>query len=69
MLAKLDDQTFQLNVEAAEATVGRAEVELADADRESKRLQQIAGRDRGLVSGQMLDQAQASYDAARKNLS
>jgi len=69
VLAKLDDQTFRLNVEAAEATVGRADVELADADRESKRLQQIAGRDRGLVSGQMLDQAQANYDATRKNLS
>ena len=69
VLAKLDDQTFRLNVEAAQATVGRAEVELADADRESKRLQQIAGRDRGLVSGQMLDQAQANYEAARKNLS
>lgn len=69
VLAKLDDQTFQLNVEAVEATVGRAEVELADADRESERLQQIAGRDRGLVSRQMLDQAQTNADAARKQLS
>ena len=32
VLATLDDQTYRLNVEAAEATVGRAEVELADAD-------------------------------------
>ena len=69
VLATLDDKTYRLNVEAAEATLGRAEVELADADRESERLQQIAGRDRGLVSQQMLDQARANYDAARKSLS
>ena len=69
VLAVLDDQTFQLNLEAAQATVGRAEVELADAERESDRLQQIAGRDRGLVSRQMLDQAQTNADAARKQLS
>jgi len=35
VLATLDDQTFRLNVEAVQATVGRAEVELADAVRES----------------------------------
>jgi RND family efflux transporter MFP subunit len=69
VLATLDDGAFRLKVEAAEATVGRAEVELADSDRESTRLQRIAGRDRGLVSQQMLDQARASYEATRKNLS
>ena len=69
ILATLDDETYRLNVEAAEATAGRAEVELADARRESERLQQIAGRDRGLVSRQMLDQAQANFDAAGKNRS
>lgn len=61
-LARLDDQTFQLNLEAAQATVGRAEVEMADARRESERLQGIAGRGQGLVSEQMLDQSRASYD-------
>lgn len=69
VLATLDDQTFRLNVEAVTATVGRAEVELADADRKSDRLQQIAKRDRGLVSRQMLDQAQTNAEAARKQLS
>ena len=44
-------------------------VEFADADRESERLQRISGRDRGLVSRQMHDQAQANADAARKQLS
>lgn len=69
VLATLDEKTYRLNVDAAEATVGRVEVELADAERESNRLQEIAGRDRGLVSRQMLDQARAGYEAARKNLS
>jgi RND family efflux transporter MFP subunit len=69
VLARLDDGTFRLNLEAAQATLGRAEVELEDADRELRRLQEIAGRGQGLVSGQMLDQAQANYAAARQNLS
>jgi RND family efflux transporter MFP subunit len=69
VLAALDDEAYRLGVEAAEANVGRAEVEFADAQRESERLERIAGRDRGLVSQQMLDQARANYDAARKNLS
>jgi RND family efflux transporter MFP subunit len=69
VLATLDDKTFQINVEAAEANVGRAEVEVEDARRESERLQEINSRGAGFVSLQMLDQAQAAYDAARKNLS
>ncbi|WP_455219600.1 efflux RND transporter periplasmic adaptor subunit [Kaarinaea lacus] len=69
VLARLDDKTFRLNVEAAEANVGRANVELEDARREVARLQDVASRGQGLVSQQMLDQAQANQDAARKNLS
>lgn len=69
ILATLDDETYRLNVQAAEATAGRAEVETADAQRESERLQQLARRDRGAVSRQKLDQAQANADAARQNLS
>ncbi len=69
VLARLDDKTFQLNVEAAQATVGQAEVELSDAQQELRRVQRIARQDRGAISEQALDQAQANYDAARKNLS
>lgn len=69
VLALLDDKPYQLNVEAAQATVGRARVEMEDARRESKRLEAINARDRGLVSAQMIDQSRAAYDAARKSLS
>lgn len=68
VLARLDNQTYQLNVEAAQATAGRAQVELEDARRESERLEEINARSPGLVSGQMLDQARTNYEAARKNL-
>ena len=69
VLAILDAKTYQLNVEAAEATAGRAQVELKDARRESGRLEEINSREHGLVSAQMIDQARAAYGAARKNLS
>lgn len=66
VLARLDESTFRLNLEAAQATAGRAEIELEDARRESQRLQRVA---QGLVSQQSIDQARANYDAARQNLS
>jgi RND family efflux transporter MFP subunit len=69
ILAVLDDQTFLLGVEAAQANLGRSDVELEDARRELDRLREIEAREQGLISRQMLDQAQANYDAARKNLS
>ncbi len=69
VLARLDEGSFKLNVEAAQAAVGRAEVELSDARTESDRLQRLAERNRGFVAEQTLDQAQAAYDAGRKNLS
>ena len=69
VLAVLDEQTFRLNVEAAQAAVGRAEVELRDALNELERLRRISERDRGAVAQRSLDQAEATYDSAHKNLS
>ena len=45
VLAVLDERTFKLNVKAAEADVGRAEVELRDALNDVERLQRIAEKD------------------------
>jgi multidrug efflux system membrane fusion protein len=69
VLAVLDERTFQLNVKAAQADVGRAEVELRDALSDLERLQRIAGQDRGAISQRSLDQAEARYGSARNNLS
>ena len=69
VLVVLDDRTFRLNVKAAEADVGRAEVELREAQNDWERLQRIAEKDRGAVSQRALDQAKARYGSARNNLS
>jgi len=68
VLARLDEQTFQLNLDAVQATVGRAEAELADARREWDRLRRVVEQSPGLISEQALDQARTNYETARKNL-
>jgi RND family efflux transporter MFP subunit len=69
VLAVLDKKTYMLNVEAAEATVGRAEVELQDAQSDLERLQRIAAQDPGATSERALDQAEAKYNGAQQALS
>lgn len=66
VLARLDQRTFKLNVEAAEADVGRARVELQEARNDVDRFRRISP---GAVSQRERDQAEARYDSARKNLS
>ena len=67
VLARLDESTYQLNVEAVQANLGRADVELRDAEREHGRLRDIVARNPGLISVQALDQAEVNVDAARKS--
>ena len=50
VLAVLDEQTHQLNVAAAQAAVGGAEVQVADARSALDRLQGVAARNAGFVS-------------------
>jgi RND family efflux transporter MFP subunit len=69
VLAVLDERTYKLNVEAAEAAVAGAEVELEDARRNLQRLQRIAAQDRGAITERSLEQAEAGYAGARQNLS
>jgi RND family efflux transporter MFP subunit len=68
VLAVLDQKEYELNVAAAQAAVGRVEVEVADARRDLARLQRIAAQDRGAVSERALEQAQATYESAIQNL-
>ncbi len=68
VLAVLDKRTYNLNVKAAEADVGRAKVELADKRNDLDRFQRINKQDPGAVSQAALDNAQAAVDGALKNV-
>lgn len=68
VIAVLDKRTFQLNVQAAEAAVERAKVQLADKKNDLDRYQRISKMDPGAVSQSSLDQSKAAYDSALKNV-
>jgi RND family efflux transporter MFP subunit len=68
VLAVLDKRTYNLNVKAAEAELGRAEVQLADKRNDLDRFQRINKQDPGAVSQAALDQSQAAVDSARKQV-
>jgi RND family efflux transporter MFP subunit len=68
VLAVLDKRTYNLNVRAAEAEVGRAKVQLADKRNDLDRFQRINKQDPGAVSQAALDQSQAAVDSAIKQV-
>ena len=68
-LALLDDRTYRLNVEAAEAGVASAEVSVSDALQNLQRQQRIAAQDRGAITERSMEQAEAAYASARQTLS
>ena len=68
VMAVLDTRTYKLNVEAAEANLGRAKVQLADKRSDLDRFQRIAAQDPGAISQTAIEQAQAAYDSAKKNV-
>ena len=68
VLAVMDEQTYRLNVEAAQAAVRRAEVERTDARAYLGRLQELVARAPGAISVRRVEQAQAKFDGARQNL-
>lgn len=68
VLAVLDERTYKLNVEGADAALGRAKVQLADKRKDLDRFKRIAKADPGAISQASVDQAQAAYDSSRKNV-
>jgi RND family efflux transporter MFP subunit len=68
VLAVLDKRTYNLNVKAAEADLGRAKAQLAHKRKDLDRLQSIAKQDPGAISRAALDQAEAAYESARENV-
>lgn len=69
VLAVMDGSAYQLNVEAAQASVQAAEVQLRDADATFERLRRVNESAPGATSELDLEQAEAARDGARQNLS
>lgn len=69
VLAVLDERTYRLNVEAAEAGVANARVALEDARRDLQRLRRMAAQDSGAVAARSIEVAEAAYASARQDLS
>ena len=67
-IAVLDERTFRLDLQAAEASVERAKVQLADKKNDRERFRRIAKMDSGAVSQSSLDKSKAAYDSALKNV-
>jgi multidrug resistance efflux pump len=61
VLATLDTRPFKLNLEAAEANLGRTRAELVNKRKDLERLQRIAKEDPGAVSQAAIDQAEAAF--------
>ncbi len=66
VLATLDPATYQLNVESAEADVGRAEAELNQKATDLDRQQKLFAK--GWVAKAALDQSEAAYKSADNQL-
>lgn len=69
VLAVMDESRYQLNVEAAQAAVRAADVELRDTETTFERLRRVNEAAPGATSDLDLDQAEAARDGARQNLS
>ena len=67
-IAILNERTFLLDLQASEASVERAKVQLADKKNDLDRFERIAKMDAGAVSQSSLDKSKAAYDSALKNV-
>lgn len=69
VIATLDTQTFELDVEAAEANLRRARAQLVEKEAEYNRYRQVNEESPGAVSQSSVDQTQAAFKSARENVS
>jgi RND family efflux transporter MFP subunit len=69
LIARLDKRQFELNVESAQAALGRARAQLNEKRKNYDRLQGIRKLDSGAVSQASLDQAEAAYKSAQEAVS
>ncbi|MGI9329386.1 MAG: efflux RND transporter periplasmic adaptor subunit [Gammaproteobacteria bacterium] len=69
VLAIMDESAYQLNVDAAQAAVRGAQVQLRDAEATFERLRRVNLAAPGATSDLDVEQAEAARDAARQDLS
>ena len=68
VLAVLDKSTYELNVKAAEAALGRSQAKMKNSRNDLKRLERIAKMDPGAVSEARIDNADADYASAKQQV-
>ena len=68
VLAVLDKSTYELNVKAAEASLGRSRVKVKNSKSDLDRLVRIAKMDPGAVSEARLDNVRAQYKSANQEV-
>lgn len=69
VIATLDTQTFELDVEAAQANLRRARAQLVEKEAEYNRYRTVNEESPGAVSQSSVDQAQAAFESSRENVS
>ena len=69
VLAVLDKQPFELNVESARAALSRAEAQFEEKGTAYDREQRIQAQDPGATTQRAVDQARAAFESNRQNVS
>jgi RND family efflux transporter MFP subunit len=69
VLAVLDKQPFELNVESARASLSRAEAQFEEKGTAYDREQRIQAQDPGATTQRAVDQARAAFESNRQNVS
>ena len=69
VLAVIDKQPFELNVESAQAALSRARAQLAEKEAAYERERRIQAQDAGATTQRAVDQARAAYESVRQSVS
>jgi RND family efflux transporter MFP subunit len=69
VLAVVDKQPFELNVESARAALSRAEAQFEEKETAYDRERRIQAQDAGATTQRAVDQARAAYESTRQNIS
>jgi RND family efflux transporter MFP subunit len=69
VLAVLDKQSFELNVESARAALARAEAQNEERESAYDRQRRIQAQDPGATSQRAVDQSRAAFEGTRENVS
>jgi RND family efflux transporter MFP subunit len=68
VIATLDPQTFNLDVDAAKAKLRRARAQLTEKEAEYARYRKVNEESPGAVSQSSVDQTKAAFESARENV-